>query len=162
MKRLIVICLLLLAAPLQAEPVVTFTFDNSEQEALFHKLSQELRCLVCQNQSISDSNAGLAQDLRQEMYAMLQQGMSEQQIIDFMVQRYGDYVLYRPRFRVQTILLWLGPGIVFVFGVYYVTQLLRAQKHTNAQPLLSDAEQQRLQDLRAQISTARDSPQEKQ
>lgn len=76
---------LLLTPPVVAAPVVTYEFASEEQEALFNKLSNELRCLVCQNQSIADSNAELATDLRDEIYDMLQQGNSEEEIVEFMV-----------------------------------------------------------------------------
>ena len=121
--------LMVLMSHAYADPVVTFKFDSPEQEALFHKLSNELRCLVCQNQSIGDSNAGLAKDLRTEMYEMLKKGKTEDEIIDYMVQRYGDYVLYRPRFKPLTMFLWLGPGIIFVIGVFYAMGFIRRQKN---------------------------------
>jgi cytochrome c-type biogenesis protein CcmH len=142
--------MLLLAAQANAEPVVTFTFDSPEQEVLFHKLSGELRCLVCQNQSIADSNAGLAQDLRTEMYEMLRAGKTEEQIIEFMVERYGDYVLYRPPFKAQTFLLWLGPMIVFIIGVYFALQFIRAQKKRKEDVQMSDVDAKRLKKLQSQ------------
>lgn len=143
--------LLLLASRASAEPVVTFTFDSPEQETLFHKLSNELRCLVCQNQSIGDSNAGLAKDLRTEMYEMLRAGKSEDEIIDFMVQRYGDFVLYNPPFKPQTFLLWLGPMIVFIVGAYFALRFIRSQKKDNEITQMSESEAKRLKELRAQI-----------
>jgi len=153
MKTLIsLLCavLLLAAQTSGAEPMVTFTFESPEQEASFHKLSNELRCLVCQNQSIADSNAGLAQDLRTEMYQMLRSGKTEGEIVEFMVNRYGDYVMYRPPFKLQTVLLWLGPMIVFFIGVYLSMQFVRAQKKRKDYEQMSDAEIKRLNDLKAQ------------
>jgi cytochrome c-type biogenesis protein CcmH len=153
MKMIIgVFCgLLLLMSHVNAEPVVTFPFDNAEQEALFHKLSNELRCLVCQNQSIGDSNAGLAKDLRTEMYEMLKKGKTEDEIIDFMVQRYGDYVLYRPQFKPLTLLLWLGPSIVFFIGVFYAMRFIRRLKQSADAPELSGTDVERLKNLRSQL-----------
>ena len=81
------------------------------------KLSEELRCLVCQNQNIADSNAELAQDLRREIRSMIKEGKSDKEIIDFMVTRYGDFVLYRPPVQGNTLLLWVGPLALLVFGL---------------------------------------------
>ncbi|MGB5604329.1 MAG: cytochrome c-type biogenesis protein, partial [Gammaproteobacteria bacterium] len=85
MKTLVIILVAMMFTPAYAGPVITYDFATAEQEALFNKLSDELRCLVCQNQAISDSNADLAKDLRDEIYTMLQQGQSEDQIVEFMV-----------------------------------------------------------------------------
>lgn len=150
-KFILLACgLLLLATQAFADPMVTFKFDSPEREALFHKLSNELRCLVCQNQSIADSNAGLAKDLRTEIYEMIEAGKSESQIIDFMVARYGDYVLYRPPFKLQTALLWLGPVLVFLLGVFFALKLIRAQRKTSVETAISVSEQERLKQLQAQ------------
>lgn len=152
MKNIIYgICLLfLLTTQVAADPAVTFTFDSAEEEALFHKLSNELRCLVCQNQSIADSNAGLAKDLRTEMYEMLRSGKSEDEIIAFMVKRYGDYVLYRPPFKASTVLLWFGPVLIFGIGLFFAVRFIRAQKKDAAPVELSANEVERLKKLQAQ------------
>ena len=147
---LLTAALLLLATNAGAEPMVTFTFDSPEQEASFHKLSNELRCLVCQNQSIADSNAGLAQDLRTEMYQMLRDGKTEDEIVEFMVKRYGDYVMYRPPFKAQTVLLWLGPLLVFFAGLYFALQFIRTQKKSKDVDQMNDNEIERLNDLKKQ------------
>jgi len=91
-------------------------------EADYNQLIKELRCLVCQNQNLAESNADLAQDLRRETYEMLKAGKSQQQVIEFMVARYGDFVLYRPRFKPSTYLLWLGP---FLMLLLVITLVLR-------------------------------------
>ncbi len=149
-KYILIVCGLLLTTQVLADPVVTFKFDTPEREALFHKLGNELRCLVCQNQSIADSNAGLAKDLRTEIYEMIEAGKSESQIIDFMVARYGDYVLYRPPFKLQTALLWLGPMLVFLLGVFFALKLIRGQRKVPADTEISASERARLHDLQAQ------------
>ena len=95
-------------AALAADPVA---------EKRLTKLSEELRCLVCQNQNIADSNAELAQDLRREIRGMIKEGKSDKEIIDFMVARYGDFVLYRPPVQGNTLLLWLGPIALLIFGL---------------------------------------------
>ena len=145
------IILLLQAAPvLQAAPIETYTFESAEQEEIFYKLSDELRCLVCQNQNIAESNADLAKDLRREIYNMINEGQSEEQIIDFMVQRYGDYVLYRPPMKPLTWLLWFGPAIVFLFGVYYAIKRFRSLSTDVPQSDLSEQDIERIKRLHAE------------
>ncbi len=146
--------LVMLAMPMTtgAAPVETFRFDSPETERLFHKLSEELRCLVCQNQNIAESNAGLAKDLRLELYNMLTAGKSEAEIIDFMVQRYGDYVLYRPPFKPLTWLLWVGPGLLFVIALFFVVRLVRKQSADSAAPVLSDEEKARIEQLKSALA----------
>jgi cytochrome c-type biogenesis protein CcmH len=141
---------LLLTPPVVAAPVVTYEFASEEQEALFNKLSNELRCLVCQNQSIADSNAELATDLREEIYGMLQQGNSEEEIIEFMVARYGDFVLYNPPMKPMTWLLWFGPAIVFIFGLVFVVRFMKAQTTEAAPDSLSEEEIARINNLHAE------------
>jgi cytochrome c-type biogenesis protein CcmH len=94
-------------------------------EARVLRISAELRCLVCQNQTIADSNADLAVDLRNQVRTMLQRGESETQIIDFMTARYGDFVLYRPPVKATTMLLWFGPAVLLVVGVVVFIAVLR-------------------------------------
>ncbi len=131
-----------------------FEFDSDEQEDLFHKLSGELRCLVCQNQAISDSNAGLAQDLRKEMHDMILDGKTEDEIITFMVERYGDYVLYRPPFKPLTWMLWFGPVIAFILGLFYVTRFIRSQKTSEDAGELSAEETERLRNLQSGLDVS--------
>jgi cytochrome c-type biogenesis protein CcmH len=95
------------------EPLV---FENQQQQDRFDELTQELRCLVCQNQNLADSDAPLAHDLRREVHAMLQTGQSNKQIKQFMVERYGDFVLYRPPVQINTYLLWLAPLVLLLGG----------------------------------------------
>jgi cytochrome c-type biogenesis protein CcmH len=89
------------------------------------KLSEELRCLVCQNQNIADSNAELAQDLRREIRTMIRDGKSDREIIDFMVVRYGDFVLYRPPVKATTLLLWGGPPVLLALGLFALVRYQR-------------------------------------
>jgi cytochrome c-type biogenesis protein CcmH len=91
-------------------------FDDSRQQQLYDSLISELRCLVCQNQTIKDSNAELADDLRRQVYEMIRQGKSKEDIVGFMTDRYGDFVLYKPPFKKITSLLWLGPLIFLTIG----------------------------------------------
>ena len=126
MKRLIIIILLGVCwVPAQAA-IETYEFDSPEMEADYKKLVDELRCLVCQNQNLAGSDADLAQDLRRETYEMLQQGKSPQEVVEFMVARYGDFVLYRPQFKSSTYLLWIGPFLLLMVVLYIVIRRLRA------------------------------------
>jgi cytochrome c-type biogenesis protein CcmH len=133
-----------------AAPIETFKFDSPEKEQVFHKLSEELRCLVCQNQNIAESNADLAKDLRLEIYTMLQQGKTEEEIVDFMVQRYGDYVLYRPPLKPMTWLLWFGPAIVFIIGLVIVVRFMKSQTAEAAPDSLSNEDIERINNLHAE------------
>ncbi len=162
MRSLMLVCLLLLQFGALAAPIATFEFESDEQEAMFHRLSHELRCLVCQNQSIGDSNADLAKDLRNEIYGMIVQGKTEQQIIDFMVQRYGDFVLYKPPVKPLTWMLWFGPAIVFVIALVYALRFIRAQKTATAATQLDAAEIERLKNLQAEAGQQRKSSHERE
>ena len=125
MKTLLTLLLLTFSIPLQAA-IEAYQFDTPEMEADYNQLIYELRCLVCQNQNLADSDADLAKDLRRETYEMLQEGKSQQQVIEFMVERYGDFVLYRPQFKTSTYLLWLGPFLLLVIVLVIVVRRLRA------------------------------------
>ena len=117
----------LLAAPAQAA-IEAYQFDSAEMEADYNQLINELRCLVCQNQNLAGSDADLARDLRRETYEMLQDGKSPDQVVDFMVARYGDFVLYRPQFQSNTYLLWLGPFLLLLVVLYLFVRRLRARQ----------------------------------
>ncbi len=149
MRLILFLAMAVLLTPLSAAPVVTYDFASEEQEALFNKLSTELRCLVCQNQAISDSNADLAKDLRDEMYGMLQQGKSEEEIVEFMVTRYGDFVLYNPPLKPMTWLLWFGPAIALVAGFFFVVRIINRQKQA-AVAEMSSEEAERLKALQSE------------
>lgn len=103
-------------------------FADAQQEERFIKLTGELRCLVCQNENLADSNADLAQDLKKEIYGMIQNGDSNEEIIDYLVARYGDFILFRPPFKATTYLLWLGPAIFLLIGILFARTLFRQQK----------------------------------
>lgn len=109
-------------------------------EKRLQALSEELRCLVCQNQTIADSNAELAQDLRREVRLMIKDGKSDKEIVDFMVTRYGDFVLYRPPVKGITYLLWGGPIALLLFGLYALLRYMRqrARRIESTEPLSAD------------------------
>lgn len=112
------------AAPLAADPA---------QEARMMAIASELRCLVCQNQTVADSHSGLATDLRQEIRGLLQQGQTDQQVREYMTARYGDFILYRPPVNASTALLWFGPAVLAVVGLLILWMVLRQRARMNAQ-----------------------------
>jgi len=113
-------------------------FSSAEQEREYKKLVNELRCLVCQNQNLADSNSELAQDLRKEVYQMLEKGNSNDEIIDFMVARYGDFVLYKPPFKPVTFLLWLGPFVLLFLAVLVVAYMIKNNQQAEVVTLDKD------------------------
>lgn len=120
---------------LSAVAQVPQQFDDPEMEARFAALTEELRCLVCQNQNLADSDAPLAHDLRQEIHEMMVAGRSDEEIKAFLVDRYGDFVLYRPPVKGNTLLLWLMPAILlFGGGVTLVIAVRRRRRLPMAAP----------------------------
>jgi cytochrome c-type biogenesis protein CcmH len=107
--------------------------ETPELEKRVMALAEELRCLVCQNQTLADSHAALAIDLKNRIRELLREGKTEREVLDFMVQRYGDFVLYRPPLRATTALLWAGPFILLVLGVTGLIAWLRKRKTLEAE-----------------------------
>jgi cytochrome c-type biogenesis protein CcmH len=147
MKRLFALLLMALlcagawskdAAPLAEDPVV-------EQRLI--AISEEMRCLVCQNESLAGSRADLAQDLRRELRELIRAGKSDAQIKEFMVSRYGDFVLYRPPVKPTTWLLWAGPFVLMIAGVAMLLMFLRRRGREVTDGALSDDEKNRVQAL---------------
>lgn len=136
MKRLLLAMLLIpcLVAAEEAKPLA----ENQQAEARLKALALELRCLVCQNQTLADSNAPLAEDLRREVREMIAKNMTDQEIIDFLVARYGDFVRYRPPLKATTTLLWLGPFLLLVVGGTTLAVALRRRAKKLTDPALSD------------------------
>ena len=121
LMTLLLSCLALLAQAKDAAPAA----DDPVLEASVQRITAELRCLVCQNQTIADSHAELAVDLRRQVREMLVKGSSDKEIIDYMTARYGDFVLYRPPVRSNTALLWFGPPVLLVIGIGVLIVVLR-------------------------------------
>jgi cytochrome c-type biogenesis protein CcmH len=130
---------LLLVALLLASPALAA--DDPALDKRVSALANELRCLVCQNQTLADSNAPLAVDLRNQIREQLKSGKSERDVVDFMVQRYGDFVLYRPPFKATTVLLWIGPFLLLALGIWLFYR--RVTQRRIAPRELSDAERSR-------------------
>lgn len=122
------------APQLAADPVL---------EARVMKVAEELRCLVCQNETIAASHADLAVDLRKQIRNKLSAGQSEQQILDFMVERYGDFVLYRPALKASTVLLWVGPFALLLIAAYALTRAIRGRQRRAAPLTPVDADRAR-------------------
>lgn len=126
-----------------------YPFEDPDDVARFQSLSEELRCPKCQNQNLADSNAPVAVDMRDKVYELMQDGKSDQEVIDYLVARYGDFVRYRPPVRSNTVLLWFGPLIVFVLGAIGLVLVRRKSASRDALPPLSEEEKQRLARLKS-------------
>lgn len=121
--------------------------EDPEVEKRLQALSQELRCLVCQNETLADSRAGLAEDLRREIREQIKAGKSDKEIIAFLTARYGDFVLYRPRVTPTTYLLWFGPFVLLVAGLIFLyRQLKQRRAQIKPQPLTAQ-DRRRLEEL---------------
>ena len=143
------VCLLLmlaLATPLYAKEAAPLAQDEAAEKRLI-AISSELRCLVCQNESLAGSNAELAQDLRREIRTMILDGKSDGEIMDFMVSRYGDFVRYRPPLKGTTLLLWFGPALLFAGGLGGLFLFLRRRSRVMGDVPLSEAERQQAERL---------------
>jgi len=150
MKRL---ALLLLIAVVALSPLVVSAADavptekDSVASSRAVKLSEKLRCLVCQNQTIAESNAELAQDLRRQVHEQIAAGKSDDEIVDYMVARYGDFVLYQPPVKATTMLLWGGPALLLLLGAFGVVRVLRARRAEAEPPPLTAEERERATQL---------------
>jgi len=150
MKRIAALVLLLLAAALPAAAVAPGEMlADPALEARARDISKDLRCLVCQNQSIDDSDAQLARDLRVLVRQRLAAGSSNEEVVDYVVSRYGDFVLLKPPFKLSTYVLWIGPAIIFAGGLLAIVVFYRrrAGLAETAPPPLSAEESRRLERL---------------
>ncbi|MBK9018822.1 MAG: cytochrome c-type biogenesis protein CcmH [Sulfuritalea sp.] len=146
LRTLLFCCGLLFAGMAQAKEAAPMAADV-EVEKRMVAISEELRCLVCQNESLSGSHAELAQDLRREIRSMIAAGKTDKEILDFMVDRYGDFVRYRPPIKPTTWLLWGGPFLLLGGGVAALIAFLRRRARESAAPALSDEERRRAEAL---------------
>ncbi len=145
-QLLLALALFFSAGVLHATTIEAYQFDDAAKEARYKVLIEELRCLVCQNQNLADSNAELAQDMRRLTYEMVQAGKSDQEIVNYMVERYGDFVLYRPPLKPSTALLWAGPFFIFGGGVVVLLLVIRRRNRETA-PELSATDHERAKRL---------------
>lgn len=161
MKRLLIgLSLLLMLVGVAHAAIDTYEFASEAERARYRQLTEELRCPKCQNQNIADSDAPIAMDLRAEIYRKLEAGDSNAQIIDYLVARYGDFVLYKPPVTRRTLLLWYGPAALLVGGFILVGVIVlrRRKAGVEASTGLSSDEQQRLAQLLEQASLDKKDP----
>ena len=152
MRRLLLVLLLLATAPAFAGEAVPTEQDPVAARRSV-KLAEELRCLVCQNQSIAESNAELALDLRRQINEQIAAGRSDREIVDFMVERYGDFVLYRPPVKATTLVLWGGPFLLLAGGAVVLVRTLRARRRRMAgEAPLTEEERRRAEAMLAGTS----------
>ena len=130
-----------------ANYVDTYTFQDPVTEKRFNELNKELRCPKCQNQNLSGSNSPIAQDLRREVYELLHQGKADIEIMNYMVARYGEFVLYRPRVNSLTYILWFAPAVLILIGVLVVVFIVRRKPIARKEIELSLDQQDKLKAL---------------
>lgn len=124
-----------------------YAFDTDLEEERFKKLTYEMRCPKCLNAPIADSDAPIAADLRAEVFNQIREGRSNDEIIDFMSSRYGDFILYRPRLTLGTFFLWFGPALLLLAGLVIVRRMMLSSQSEQSEAALSAAEQETLQKL---------------
>ena len=158
LRRLSLLMLLVLALPAMAV-IETYQFDTELQRQRYNAFIEELRCPRCQNQNLSGSDSAIAQDLRRQIHQMIMAGKSDIEITQYMVDRYGDFVLYRPRFNAATAVLWLGPVVLLVLGLGIWAMLSRRRKSAVPEngdgDVLSEQDRLRLQRLLSEEDTSR-------
>lgn len=148
MKRLLLILALALLPALAKAVIETYEFSDPALEERYQALSAELRCPKCQNQNIADSNAPISQDLRRLLYEQLEAGASDAEIRDYMVDRYGEFVRYRPSFTGAAVVLWLAPALLLLGGLLVAVAALRGRRtRSGDSEALSDEERARLAEL---------------
>lgn len=142
--QVLLLCSLVGAVAAQtAQPLA----EDPELEKRLQALSQELRCLVCQNETLADSRAGLAEDLRREIREQMKAGKSDKEIVAFLTARYGDFVLYRPRVTPTTYLLWFGPFVLLAVGLVFLYRQLKQRRAQITQQPLTAQDRRRLEEL---------------
>ncbi|MBA1148120.1 cytochrome c-type biogenesis protein CcmH [Ectothiorhodospiraceae bacterium WFHF3C12] len=147
MIRALLLALMLLgtAMPVAALTMDSYEFESEAERERFRELLAELRCLVCQNESLADSQADLAGDLREQVYEQMQQGKTNGEITEYLVARYGDFVRYRPPVTPGTYLLWFGPPVILLLGLFFAVRLLRGR--TGQEQQLNEAQRRRAAEL---------------
>jgi cytochrome c-type biogenesis protein CcmH len=135
-----------ISAPISAGTLAEYQFDDPAKEEEFRAIIEEMRCLVCQNESLVGSNADLAVDLRNEIYGMIKDGHGKDDVIGFMVARYGDFVLYSPPVKPSTYPIWFGPIFLFAIGAFVLMRALKKKRQSLETTLTAD-EQERLNNL---------------
>lgn len=145
-KSLLTLLLICMSAAVLAVQIEFHSFENAQKERLYLDLIAELRCVKCQNQNLAESNAELAQDMREKTYQMIVEGKTRNDVVNYMTARYGDFVLYRPPFKAKTLLLWIGPVLLLFFGLYFLLKVIRNQK-TRPAKIYDDSELDSVREL---------------
>lgn len=149
--KYLVLLLLILFSTTSLAVIETYSFEDEVLEKRYHDFVEELRCPKCQNQNLAGSNSPIAKDLRRELHRLLDDGKSDQEVVNYMVSRYGDFILYRPRFNPETALLWLAPGIFLMIGCILMIRVFLRQRvsaeHVDKSTSLDEKEQQALDSL---------------
>jgi cytochrome c-type biogenesis protein CcmH len=127
LNKILSVCALLLMATSSLAIDAGRQFDDPEKQAMYEKVISEVRCLKCQNQTIKDSNAFLAADLRREIRRLIDEGKTEDEVYNFLVERCGEFALYRPRFSGKTLILWIAPFLLLAFGGVALTRIVRSR-----------------------------------
>jgi len=142
------LALFVFTAPIaNANAVDAYEFKDEVTKIRFNALTKELRCPKCQNQNLADSNSPIAADLRREVYNLLQQGQADIEIVNYMVARYGEFVLYRPRVSSLTYILWYGPAFLLLVGVIVVVMVIRKKPQVSSKETLSTEQQNTLDNI---------------
>jgi len=154
MKKLLFVCFVILSVGVTvvAWDVKPASGDDPVVEKRLMDLSKELRCLVCQNETLADSQAGLAEDLRREIREQIKAGKSDQEIISFLTQRYGQFILYRPRVTPTTYLLWFGPFVLLIGGLVVLFRYIRYNRDSVKEEPLNSEDRRRAAELLASDS----------
>ncbi|MFZ8929083.1 MAG: cytochrome c-type biogenesis protein CcmH [Gammaproteobacteria bacterium] len=148
MKNLILLFLALLLLPVVSQAAIEeYAFEEEVQEERFKQLTYEMRCPKCLNSNIAGSDAPIAADLRKEVYDQILEGRTDQEILDFMSSRYGDFILYRPRLTAGTLVLWFGPALLLLGGIIIVRRMMLQSQDAATETGLTQKEQEELDKL---------------
>ena len=152
LSRRIAVVVVLLATVMTTLPsayavkIEFHTFENKQQEELYLQLIAELRCVKCQNQNLAESNAELAMDMREKAYEIVVKGGSRADVLKYMTDRYGDFVLYKPPFKMETLFLWIGPPVFLFLSLFLLFKLIRNQKNETVETL-SETDRESVREL---------------
>ena len=149
LRTFFILCVFCLTAVNSQAVVEVYQFDSEQQRQRYQSFIEDLRCPKCQNQNLAGSDSPIASDLRRELHDLLKSGLSDKEIVDFMVNRYGDYVLYNPRLQPNTWLLWFAPLVLLLVGGLVIGMIVRRRRSTGApeRAPLTETEQERLNTL---------------
>tara|TARA_B100000674_G_C37929984_1_gene957493 strand:+ start:1678 stop:2151 length:474 start_codon:yes stop_codon:yes gene_type:complete len=136
--KIFFIVLFIFSSVVISENAEVYVFSDKAKEKIYKELSEELRCLVCQNQSIADSNAELAKDMRQKTYELVKNGKNKREIATYMANRYGDFVLYKPPFKAKTAFLWIGPFVLFFAAIWFMLRAIKTRQLNNEESSLTE------------------------